>query len=100
MNVKLLTGNALLTGSVIWWDGSGWSPRLADAAALEKEEGEQLLAAEKEREQVNDLALVDAVPAEKGGWWPIRIRERIRGLGPTVRPDLVEGGVAALEDGI
>lgn len=98
MNVKLLTGNALHSGSVIWWTGNGWAPTMDDAAGLDAEEGAKLLALELERGQVNDLALVDARAADAGGWWPLKIRERIRGLGPTVRTDLVSGGETALRN--
>jgi len=94
-HVKLLTGNDLLTGDVVWWDGAGWSRFLAEAAGLDRETAGQLLAAEQARAQINDLALIDVEPVE-GGWRPLRIRERIRGFGPTVRTDLALAGT--LED--
>ena len=84
--VKLLTGNELLRGDVLWWNGSDWSLSLADAVAVE--DGEALLAREAASERVNDLALVDAESAAHGGYRPLKIRERIRGFGPTVRADL------------
>ncbi len=84
--VKLLTGNALLRGDVLWWTGSGWSLALADAVPVE--DGESLLVREAASERVNDLALVDAEAAPGGGYRPVKIRERIRGFGPTVRADL------------
>lgn len=84
--MKLLTGNELLRGDVLWWTGEGWSLALADAVAVE--DGEALLAAQAADERVNDLALVDAEPAAEGGFRPVKIRERIRGFGPTVRADL------------
>ena len=30
--MKILTGNDLKTGAVVWWDGSGWSLHVEDAA--------------------------------------------------------------------
>lgn len=93
--MKLLTGNDLLTGDVVWWDGRNWSRRLADAAGLDRQTGEQLLTAEQAGARINDLALID-VELVDGGWRPLRIRERIRGFGPTVRADLALAGT--LED--
>ncbi len=84
--MKLLTGNDLLRGDVLWWKGDGWSPALADAVAVE--DGDALLAREAANERVNDLALIDAEPAPEDGFRPVKIRERIRGFGPTVRADL------------
>lgn len=86
--VKLLTGNDVLKGHVLWFTGSGWSRLLAEAAALETAEGEALIASEQPKEQISDLALIDAEPNPAGGYRPKHIRERIRGYGPTVRPDL------------
>ena len=82
--IKLLTGNDLLTGDVLWWSGSGWSLHLADAVAVE---GDALLDETIAAERVNDPALVDAEPTPAGPR-PRTMRERIRGQGPTVRPDL------------
>lgn len=90
--VKLLTGNDLLRGDVLWWDGAGWSRDLARAAPLDPADGAALLAREAEHQRVSDLALVDAEAAPAGGWRPRHIRERIRGFGPTVRPDLAHEG--------
>ncbi|MCS6987750.1 MAG: DUF2849 domain-containing protein [Sphingomonadaceae bacterium] len=90
--MKLLTGNRVRTGDVVWWAGDRWSTRLAEAVGLEPAEGERLLAEQAAHEQVNDLALVDAEPRPGGGWRPVHIRERIRAYGPTVRPDLAREG--------
>lgn len=85
---KLLTGNELLRGDVLWWAGEGWSARIGDAVALEPAEGAAVLAREGAAERVNDLALIDAEPVAGGGWRPVKARERIRSFGPTVRADL------------
>ena len=29
--MKILTGNDLKSGAVLWWDGSGWSLHVEDA---------------------------------------------------------------------
>ncbi|MBS3961696.1 MAG: DUF2849 domain-containing protein [Sandarakinorhabdus sp.] len=85
--VKLLTGNELLRGDVLWWDGKGWSLSIADAVALEPAEGASILEREAAGERISDLALIDA-EVVGGRFRPVKIRERIRGFGPTVRPDL------------
>ena len=82
--IKVLTGNDLLTGDVLWWSGRGWSLHLTDAVPVE---GETLLNETIAAERVNDAALVDAEMTSAGPR-PRTMRERIRGRGPTVRPDL------------
>ncbi len=86
--IKLLTGNDLLTGDVVWWDGAGWSLHLRDAVPL-GDEAPDLLARIVAGERINDPALIDAAEGFAGQPpRPRTTRERIRGLGPTVRPDL------------
>lgn len=89
--VKLLTGNELLRGDVVWWGARGWSLSIADAIAVDAD-GEAILARESAGEQTSDLALIDAeqVAGPDGSWrWrPVKARERIRAYGPTVRADL------------
>ena len=87
--MKLLTGNELLRGDVLWWDGDGWSLSIDDAIAVEN--GEALIAQETPGEKVSDLALIDADKVD-GRWRPVKIRERIRSYGPTVRADLAREG--------
>ena len=81
--IKLLTGNDLLTGDVVWWTGVRWSLHLADAIAVDDP---ALLARIVAEERINDPTLVDAEPGTSPR--PRTTRERIRGIGPTVRPDL------------
>ncbi|MGQ5702762.1 DUF2849 domain-containing protein [Sandaracinobacteroides sp. A072] len=84
---RLLTANELLRGDVLWWKGDGWSRALADAVPVEEVAAQTIIAREAAAERVSDLALIDAEPVA-GGFRPLKIRERIRGYGPTVRPDL------------
>ncbi len=88
--VKLLTGNELTRGDVLWWNGDGWSKVISDAVAVDTD-GEAIIARESGHERVSDLALVDAERIE-GGWRPLKARERIRAYGPTVRADLAIPG--------
>lgn len=87
--VKLLTGNELVHGEVLWWTGTGWSPGIDDAVAVEN--GEALVAELAPAETVCDLALIDAERVDDR-WRPVKIRERIRSYGPTVRADLAREG--------
>ncbi|WP_156255364.1 DUF2849 domain-containing protein [Sandarakinorhabdus oryzae] len=82
---RLLTGNRLETGDVLWWAGSDWSLHLKDAVAVD-DDGEALLARLLPEERINDLTLID-VDATPDGWRPRSTRERVRAVGPSVRPD-------------
>jgi hypothetical protein len=88
---KLLTGNELKRGDVLWWTGEGWSFSIGAAVEVSADEGEALLAREGAKERVADLALIDAERVD-GKWRPVKIRERIRSFGPTVRGDLALQG--------
>jgi hypothetical protein len=82
---RILTGNRLETGDVLWWNGSDWSLHLKDAVAI-GDEGEALLAQLIAAERINDPALID-VTGEPGAFVPTTTRERVRAVGPSVRPD-------------
>jgi hypothetical protein len=84
--VKLLTGNDLASGDVIWWTGAGWSRHVADAVDV-GDAGEGLLAAETRARRVNAGYVIDAEQTPDGPL-PLHIKERIRASGPTVRADL------------
>ena len=84
--MKIVTGNDLKTGAVIWWTGQDWSVHVEDAADV-GEHGEQILAVEDAACRVNGGYVIDAVKDEHGVR-PAHIKDRIRALGPTVRPDL------------
>lgn len=84
--IRLLTGNTLETGDVVWWDGRGWSLDLRKAVDVAAD-GETLLTKTLAEERINDPALVDAETTHDGPR-PRTMRERVRGAGPTVRLDL------------
>ncbi len=84
--MKLLTGNDLATGDVTWWTGEGWSRHVEDAADV-GDKGEGLAKAEEGARRVNVPYVIDAVETAEGPR-PAHIKDRIRALGPTVRPDL------------
>ncbi len=84
--MKLLTGNDLKSGAVTWWTGSDWSIHVEHAADV-GEHGESILQAEEGARRVNAPYIIDAVDTAEGPR-PAHIKERVRALGPTVRPDL------------
>ncbi|WP_137681138.1 DUF2849 domain-containing protein [Aurantiacibacter suaedae] len=85
--MKILTGNDLLTGLVTWWDGQGWSPHVDDAVDV-GDEAETILAREEAARRVNASYAIEATRDEAGKVRPAHIKDRVRALGPTVRPDL------------
>lgn len=84
--MKLLTGNDLASGAVTWWTGSGWSIHVEDAADV-GEAGEAILHAEEGARRVNAPYIIEAEDTPEGPR-PAHIKDRVRALGPTVRPDL------------
>ncbi|MGE4432017.1 MAG: DUF2849 domain-containing protein [Sphingobium sp.] len=84
--MKLLTGNDLASGDVIWWTGTGWSRHVSDAADA-GEEGAEILAREEAARRVNASYIIGATMTENGPL-PDHIKDRIRASGPTVRTDL------------
>jgi len=88
--MKILTGNDLRTGAVVWWDGAGWALHVEEAA--EVHEAEALIAAEEAARRVVGAYAIEAtrdgVAGSLRGIRPAHIKDRIRALGPTVRPDL------------
>jgi len=85
--VKIITGNDLKTGAVIWWTGQDWSIHVEDAVDV-GDQGEQILAVEDAACRVNGGYVIDAEREADGKVRPAHIKDRIRALGPTVRPDL------------
>ena len=84
--MKLLTGNDLPSGDVVWWTGAAWSRHVEEAVDVGLA-GEGILQAEEGARRVNVPYLIDAIPTPDGPR-PAHIKDRIRALGPTVRPDL------------
>jgi Protein of unknown function (DUF2849) len=84
--MKIATGNDLITGDVVWWDGEGWT-RLIEQAVDIGDTGPALIAREEAARRVNVPYIIDAAPTPQGPR-PSHIKDRIRALGPTVRTDL------------
>ena len=84
--MKLATGNDLPTGDVVWWTGQGWSRHVEDAVDV-GDNGDAILQAEEGARRVNAAYIIDATDTPEGPR-PAHIKDRVRALGPTVRPDL------------
>jgi len=84
--MKILTGNDLKTGQVVWWDGQGWSLHVEDAVDA-GDRAEAIIAREEAECRVNGAYAIDGEKTAEGVR-PAHIKDRIRALGPTVRPDL------------
>jgi len=84
--MKILTGNDLKTGAVTWWDGAEWSLHVEQAVDV-GDNADTILAREQAARRVNAAYAIEAVK-DADGVRPAHIKDRIRALGPTVRPDL------------
>ena len=84
--MKILTGNDLKSGAVVWWDGVQWSLHVGDAVDV-GDHADTILAREGAARRVNAAYAIDGVRDETGVR-PGHIKDRVRALGPTVRPDL------------
>ena len=89
---RILTGNRLETGDVLWWAGADWSAQIRDAVEI-GDEGAALVARLVADERINDPVLVD-VTGTPGNWLPTTTRERVRASGPSVRADLARGSLS------
>ena len=84
--MKILTGNDLKSGAVTWWTGEGWSLHVNDAADV-GEHFADVIAREEAARNVFAAYVIDGERTAEGVR-PAHIKDRIRALGPTVRPDL------------
>ena len=84
--MRIITGNDLKSGKVVWWDGEGWS-LYVDAAADAGLLAEEIMAREEAARRVNVPYIIEAEITPEGVR-PAHIKDRIRALGPTVRKDL------------
>ncbi|MBO9582244.1 MAG: DUF2849 domain-containing protein [Sphingobium sp.] len=85
--MRILTGNDLRTGAVIWWTGRDWSLHVEDAVDV-GDDGEGILTRETAACRVNGGYSLEAERDAVRSVRPLHIKDRVRALGPTVRPDL------------
>jgi hypothetical protein len=88
--LKILTANQLCTGDVLYWRGGDWVDSLAGAEVLADDAAaEAALSSAQASVAANQVVtpyLFD-VRQTKTGFVPVKEREVIRSLGPSVRPD-------------
>lgn len=84
--MRIVTGNDLGSGAVVWWTGESWSRFVGDAVDV-GEHGEAIAATEEAARRVNAPYVIEASEGPDGPV-PSHIKDRIRSLGPTVRDDL------------
>lgn len=85
--MKIITGNDLKSGAVTWWTGYDWSIHIEEAVDA-GEQAEAIAQREEAARRVNGPYVIHAERDDKGTPRPDHIKERIRAIGPTVRPDL------------
>lgn len=86
-----IAANRLDTGAMVWLGADGaWHRRFAAAALFPVAEAEAALAAAKHAASARDVIDPGVIEVTTGTGEPVpaRPRERIRALGPSVRPDL------------
>ena len=93
--MKAVTGNRLADGAVVYLtEHDQWTVRLGHAARFDKEDAPMVLdAAQLRKHEITDAYLIEL--SEEGALAGREaLRETIRKLGPTVRPDLgLQAGV-------
>ena len=88
--LKILTANRLRTGDVLYWKAGLWTESLADADIFTDDTtAEAALAGAQGSVAANQVvsAYLFDVRQTKTGPVPVKEREIIRSLGPSVRPD-------------
>jgi hypothetical protein len=90
--MKVLTANRLIDGVAVWLGANGeWLDYIDHALIARNDEAiaalEEIGRLSFARNFVVDVDLVD-VEEVHGAIRPLRLRERIRAAGPTIRPDL------------
>jgi len=92
MSVKVLTANRLTDGEVVWLGANGeWLEHIDGALIARHAEAVNALEeAGKSAIKSNLVIDVNVIDVEERGTelYPVRLRERIRQLGPTIRLDL------------
>jgi hypothetical protein len=88
--LKILTANQLRSGEVLYWKAGGWVESLAEAEIFTDEAAAEAALAQAQTSvtgnQVVTPYLFD-VRQDKSGIRPVKEREIIRSLGPSIRPD-------------
>lgn len=94
--IKIITANTLIEGMCVWLERTGnWSTFFPEGALLSSEEEVDRFTEIAKKSILNndvvDVNLVDVKEVD-GRYVPVRLRERIRAFGPTVKTSF--GGVS------
>lgn len=88
----VITANELLSGDVVFRNANGgWSPGIDASRVLDTQDKGFVELAEAQKDERANIVVAPVlveVTVDNGAIRPVHIRERIRALGPTVRPDL------------
>ncbi|PBC02180.1 DUF2849 domain-containing protein [Mesorhizobium sp. WSM3860] len=89
--MKVLTANRLSDGIAVWYADGGWAETVGHADIAHDKAAEDRLeaigAAAAANNEVVDVNLID-VTVINGVVEPVRLREKIRAAGPTIRTDI------------
>ncbi|MBZ9817004.1 MULTISPECIES: DUF2849 domain-containing protein [unclassified Mesorhizobium] len=89
--MKVLTANRLSDGIAVWYAAGGWAETVGHADIAHDKTAEDRLeaigAAAGANNEVVDVNLIDVTVVD-GLVEPVRLREKIRAAGPTIRTDL------------
>jgi len=89
--MKILTANRLTDGIAVWYADGGWAETVDHADLAHDKAAEDRLEAIGAKayadNEVVDVNLIDAEVVD-GVVEPVRLREKIRAAGPTIRGDL------------
>ncbi|MBN9218203.1 MAG: DUF2849 domain-containing protein [Mesorhizobium sp.] len=89
--MKILTANRLSDGIAVWYADGGWAETVGQADLAHDKAAEDRLEAIGAKASANnevvDVNLIDAEVVD-GVVEPVRLREKIRAAGPTIRSDL------------
>ncbi|MBO0345777.1 DUF2849 domain-containing protein [Roseibium limicola] len=90
--MKVITGNRLLDGEVVWMGENGSWVELLSLAKILHEKNDVADAMALAKKSLDEQVMVDAyeidVKEEDGRVVPVRLRELIRAAGPTTHPHL------------
>lgn len=94
MNAQVVTANRLADGQVVYFTSQGgWSETIADGAVAHDKDSATALLLRAERAVAEQVVvepyLIQVTHKDDGDILPVRYREAIRALGPSVRPDIV-----------
>ncbi len=87
---KVLTANRLQTGEVLYWQAGSWVGELTGAEIFDDQPGADAALASAQAFVVTNQVVTPylfEVRRTKDGLLPVKEREIIRSLGPSVRPD-------------